>query len=59
MVRHRVKLCDRCNQSAPILYRVRWNQLEQWQFVCNGCHLDVSHDHPDYAYGGTWKAKKR
>ncbi|MEM6590705.1 MAG: hypothetical protein AAGF66_05935 [Cyanobacteria bacterium P01_H01_bin.119] len=58
MSRIRAKACDRCGTSASILYRVRWNEVKQWQFVCPDCWPPVQAQ-PGYTYGGTWKAKKR
>nr|WP_290225858.1 hypothetical protein [Trichocoleus desertorum] len=51
----RVKLCDRCANSAPVLYRVKLDESEQW----DRCWPEVSQDNPFYVYGGTWKAQKR
>ncbi|WP_414584034.1 hypothetical protein [Scytonema sp. PCC 10023] len=33
----RVKLCGRCSQTAPILYRVKYEEEGQWVFVCPEC----------------------
>ena len=33
----RVKLCNRCGQTAPILYRVKYQKGEIWVFVCPQC----------------------
>ncbi|MBD1864603.1 MULTISPECIES: hypothetical protein [Trichocoleus] len=55
----RVKLCDRCANSAAVLYRVKLDESEQWRFVCDRCWPEVSQGNPSYVYGGTWKAQKR
>lgn len=55
----RVKLCDRCSLSAPILYRVKYEQAGKWIFVCHKCWTAVSENNPFYVYGGTWKQQKR
>jgi len=59
MARSRIKLCDRCSQSAPILYRVKYEDGGNWVFVCRQCWDQVSQDNPFYVYGGTWKDKKK
>jgi hypothetical protein len=58
MVRQRTKACDRCKEVAPVLYRVRLEPDQPWQFVCPNCWPQVSQGNPDYTYGGTWKGKK-
>ncbi len=55
----RTKLCSRCSQSAPILYRVKYEEDGDWVFVCSECWNLVSSNNPFYLYGGTWKAKKK
>lgn len=55
----RVKLCGRCSQAAPTLYRVKCKEDGDWIFVCPECWQQVSQDNPFYVYGGTWKAKKK
>lgn len=57
--RARSKACDRCQQSAPVLYRVQWDESQQWRFVCDDCYPQVSQNNPHYVYGGTWKAQKQ
>ncbi|MGH8000203.1 MAG: hypothetical protein ACREPR_12415 [Brasilonema sp.] len=56
---NRVKLCDRCSQAAPILYRVKYKEDGDWVFVCPECWQQVSQDNLFYLYGGTWKANKK
>jgi hypothetical protein len=58
MVRKRQKHCTLCQQSEPVLYRVKYDASEQWGFVCRRCWDTVSQNNPFYVYGGTWKAKK-
>ncbi|MBF2064866.1 MAG: hypothetical protein IGS39_10670 [Calothrix sp. C42_A2020_038] len=57
-VRERIKLCQICNQSVPVLYRVRYQEDGDWAFVCRDCWHKISQDNPFYMYGGTWKAAK-
>ncbi|MBD1851589.1 hypothetical protein [Leptolyngbya sp. FACHB-711] len=58
MARVRIKPCDRCQEPAEVLYRVKVDASEQWIFVCDRCYPSVSQNNPYYAYGGTWKAHK-
>lgn len=58
MVRVRLKLCDRCQAEAEVLYRVKVDESEKWIFVCDRCYPTVSQNNPHYVYGGTWKARK-
>jgi hypothetical protein len=59
MSRIRTKACDRCQVLAGIMYRIRVDKFDLWQFVCQPCWTSISHDYPDYIYGGTWKSQKR
>ncbi|MEO1145095.1 MAG: hypothetical protein AAFY26_05805 [Cyanobacteria bacterium J06638_22] len=59
MARERQKRCDRCHQSAPVLYRAQIDASGTWRFICDACYPLVSQQNPHYNYGGTWKAKKR
>lgn len=54
----RLKMCDRCSQPAPILYRVKYQEQGGWIFVCPQCLNPVKDHNPFYVYGGTWKARK-
>ncbi|WP_224094513.1 hypothetical protein [Nostoc sp. MS1] len=56
---NRVKMCDRCSQTAPILYRVKFEENGDWIFVCPQCWVGVSENNPFYVYGGTWKERKK
>ncbi|MBF2003129.1 MAG: hypothetical protein IGS38_20695 [Synechococcales cyanobacterium M58_A2018_015] len=56
---NRSKTCVQCQQVASVLYRVRYDESEQWRFVCPVCLPAVKIDNPHYTYGGTWKAKKK
>ncbi|MBD1921108.1 hypothetical protein H6F77_08390 [Microcoleus sp. FACHB-831] len=55
----RVKNCDRCGQNAAILYRVQCDESGEWIFACEKCWPYLSQNNPFYAYGGTWKARKK
>ncbi|HLP91469.1 MAG TPA: hypothetical protein VK184_23155 [Nostocaceae cyanobacterium] len=55
----RTKPCNRCGQTAPILYRVKHENGGNWEFICPQCWPVISENNPFYVYGGTWKAKKR
>ncbi|MGG6267348.1 hypothetical protein ACQ4M3_28710 [Leptolyngbya sp. AN03gr2] len=59
MSRDREKPCSLCAKSAPVLYRIQYDESGEWIFVCRECWDRVSQDNPFYAYGGTWKAHKR
>ncbi len=60
MVRqNRVKSCDRCSLTVPILYRVKDKERGEWFFICDFCLPIVKQNNPHYAYGGTWKAQKK
>ena len=56
MARHRQKLCQSCQQPAPVLYRVRTDEAD-WHFRCDRC-ITEAQAQPGYTYGGTWKAQK-
>ncbi|TAD83099.1 MAG: hypothetical protein EAZ78_10355 [Oscillatoriales cyanobacterium] len=55
----KIKNCYRCFLPAPILYRVRYDESGLWFFVCLKCWESLSKNNPLYAYGGTWKARKK
>lgn len=55
----RVKSCDRCSLTVPILYRVKDKEDGQWFFICDDCLPIVKQNNPFYTYGGTWKAQKK
>ncbi|AFZ30958.1 hypothetical protein Glo7428_2451 [Gloeocapsa sp. PCC 7428] len=55
----RIKLCNRCKQPAPVLYRIQFDESGTWIFVCPEYWLPLSQNNPHYAYGGTWKARKK
>jgi hypothetical protein len=57
--RKREKNCFCCGQTAAVLYRIKVDASEQWIFICDRCHRQVSQNNPLYTYGGTWKASKR
>ncbi|MBW4472910.1 MAG: hypothetical protein KME45_21410 [Stenomitos rutilans HA7619-LM2] len=59
MPRSRQKPCSLCQQTAPMLYRVRCDASGEWIFACPECWVKISQDNPLYVYGGTWKVKKR
>jgi protein-arginine kinase activator protein McsA len=59
MTRLRTKRCDRCQQSAAVLYRVKVDESDRWVFVCDRCYPTIRQNNPHYTYGGTWKAKKK
>ncbi|MER3434173.1 MAG: hypothetical protein C4288_12280 [Leptolyngbya sp. ERB_1_1] len=59
MSRDRQKRCSLCAKSAPVLYRIQYDESAEWIFVCRNCWDRVSQNNPFYVYGGTWKAHKR
>jgi hypothetical protein len=58
-LRARVKSCYICHQTAPVLYRVKYEEEGDWVFTCPECWQNISQDNPFYVYGGTWKAEKK
>ena len=59
-MRTREKACGQCLVVAPVLYRCRYGESPDWQFLCEPCLTTVKAKHSEsYQYGGTWKAKKR
>jgi formylmethanofuran dehydrogenase subunit E len=57
--KNRIKLCNRCGETAPILYRVKYLEGGDWIFVCSQCWYSVSNNNLFYVYGGTWKSSKK
>ncbi|WP_071994147.1 hypothetical protein [Synechocystis sp. PCC 7509] len=55
----RIKACDRCSLTVPILYRVKDRENGEWFFVCDSCLPTIKQSNPFYTYGGTWKAHKK
>ena len=59
-MRVRTKDCHRCNDANEVLYRVRYQELKDWVFLCGKCLTGVKTEFEDtYQYGGTWKSKKK
>ena len=56
--RQRQKLCARCGQPNPVMYRVIRRAAQGWVFLCPPCRASEAENNPDYRYGGTWKAEK-
>lgn len=54
----RTKPCACCQQAAPVLFRVQYNESKQWFFICETCLPTVKENNSAYVYGGTWKATK-
>ena len=56
----RTKDCHVCNDPGGVLYRCRYDELEDWVFLCGECLTNVKSRFEDtYQYGGTWKSKKK
>ncbi len=55
----RIKACDRCSLTVPILYRVKERENGEWFFVCDNCLPAIKQNNRHYTYGGTWKAQKK
>lgn len=55
----RTKRCACCQETAPVLFRVQYDESKGWGFVCPICLPTVKENNPNYAYGGTWKATKK
>ena len=59
-MRAREKACGQCLVVSPVLYRCRYDERLDWEFLCEPCLNAVKTKHEkSYQYGGTWKAKKR
>lgn len=59
-MRIRLKKCSSCEKTPLALYRCRYNNQQEWEFLCGKCLLKIKKKYPDsYQYGGTWKSKKR
>ena len=59
-MRVRTKDCFKCNEPKEVLYRCRYEELQDWVFLCGKCLTDVKSRFEDtYQYGGTWKSKKK
>ncbi|PVE04890.1 hypothetical protein B472_16770 [Limnohabitans sp. Rim28] len=57
-VRSRVKACEKCKAVSSTLYRVAPDETGSWTMLCQSCRTQAER-HPNYRYGGTWKADKR
>ena len=57
--RIRIKSCEVCDRVADTRYRIQTDPAEGWFFACGRCLVRLKAAHPEYRYGGTWKAKKR
>ena len=56
----RTKDCDVCKNAKEVLYRCRYQDLDNWVFLCGKCLTEVKIGFVDtYQYGGTWKSKKK
>ena len=59
-MRLRTKDCNVCNDSNDVLYRCKYEELEDWVFLCQTCLSNVKTKYEyTYQYGGTWKSKKK
>ena len=59
-MRAREKACAQCLVVSPVLYRCRYGDSTDWEFLCEPCLNAVKTKHEkSYQYGGIWKAKKR
>ena len=59
-MRTRAKQCFQCKEDKDVLYRCRYQPLNDWIFLCGGClKLIKSEYESSYQYGGTWKANKK
>ena len=60
MTRMRTKECYKCNNQKDVLYRCRYEEINDWVFLCAECLKEVKNTYKDtYQYGGTWKSKKK
>ena len=45
--------------SKEVLYRCKYNNSQEWIFLCGKCLNQIKSEYHDtYRYGGTWKSKK-
>jgi hypothetical protein len=59
-VRMRTKECDVCKNANEVLYRCRYQDSDNWVFLCGKCLKEVKTSFVNtYQYGGTWKSKKK
>ena len=56
---NKIKKCPECGVIKEILYRCKYRDLD-WRFLCELGLKDIRGQYPEsYAYGGTWKSKKK
>ena len=59
-MRIRTKECYHCKSINKILYRCKYDDLEDWVFLCTPGLREIKKVFEDTSqYGGTWKSKKR
>ena len=59
-MRVRTKDCFKCDEPKEVLYRRRYKELKDWEFLCGKCLQEVKTAFVEnYQYGGTWKSKKK
>ena len=49
------KNCNNCKKEFKVMYRVQFDFLKKWVFVCKVCLEKFKPNNPYYRYGGTWK----
>ena len=49
------KNCNNCNKESDVMYRVQYDKIKVWTFICKICLEKLKPNNPNYRYGGTWK----
>ncbi len=50
-----MKICDICNKSGKLHFRVKSDNYKTWKFCCKVCWEIISKE-KNYCYGGTRKS---
>ena len=51
------KTCSKCCAVSKKLFRCRYNNKKEWDFLCQDCLNQIKIKYSTtYQYGGTWKA---
>ncbi len=53
------KNCDKCNRRFSKLFRCRYDNKKNWEFLCQSCLTNIKKIYSsNYQYGGTKKLGK-
>jgi len=50
----KTKVCDLCENTGEVMYRIQIKKGKQWIFACPKCQAEQAKGE-FYRYGGTWK----